>query len=88
MLTGLCAGHGKFELQAINVPVEVCGMQVCPNDIIHMDENGAVKFPREYLEDVLERVKRLSEIESKRQKLLSQTKDGDEIDKIMTGLYD
>ena len=46
MLTGLCAGHGKFELQAISVPVEVCGMQVCPNDIIHMDENGQSNSPR------------------------------------------
>ena len=59
MLTGVTAGHGDFSLKAVNVPVHVCGMDVCPGEIIHMDENGAVKFPREVLPRVLELVKKL-----------------------------
>lgn len=88
MLTGTCAGHGDFELQGLNVPVEVCGMRVCPGEIIHIDESGAVKFPYEYLDDVLERVKKLQKIESNRQKLMAQATSGAEIDKIMSGQYD
>ena len=32
-------------VQSVNVPVSVGGMDVAPGDLIHMDENGAVKFP-------------------------------------------
>lgn len=87
MLTGVCAGHGTFTLQAINDPVEVCGMNVCPGDIIHMDENGAVKFPREYLDDVLERATKLREAEGKMQAMLVKAKTGAEIDRILSGQY-
>jgi regulator of RNase E activity RraA len=31
-------------VQSVNVPVSVGGMDVAPGDLIHMDENGAVKF--------------------------------------------
>jgi 4-hydroxy-4-methyl-2-oxoglutarate aldolase len=88
MLTGICAGHGDFALQAVNVPVEICGMDVCPGEIVHMDENGAVKFPREKLDDVLTRAQRLQIIEATKQKLMSQTHDAEKIAKIMIGLYD
>ena len=88
MLTGVTAGHGDFALHGLNSPVNVCGMDVCTGDIIHMDESGAVKFPREYLDDVLERVKNLSEIEGKRQALLAKATSGEEVDKIMGGMYD
>ena len=46
MLGGVTAGHGEMAVQAVNVPVSVGGMDVAPGDLIHMDENGAVKFPR------------------------------------------
>lgn len=87
MLTGVCAGHGTFTLQAINDPVEICGMMVSQGDIIHMDENGAVKFPREYLDDVLERVTKLRESEEKKQAILAKAKSGAEIDSILSGQY-
>ena len=41
MLTGVCAGHGAFSVKAVNVPVSICGMDVAPGEIVHMDENGA-----------------------------------------------
>jgi len=88
MLTGVAAGHGDFSLEAVNVPVEICGMEVAAGDIVHMDENGAMKFPPEYLDGILERCGRLQQIESKRQKLMSETGDLSEIIKILTGLYD
>ncbi|GMG95347.1 RraA family protein [Tepidimicrobium xylanilyticum] len=88
MLTGVTAGHGKFALQSINTAVEVCGMAVAPGEIIHMDENGAVKFPSEYVDEVIIRAEKLQAIEIKRQKLMRKTDEVEEIIKIMSGVYD
>ena len=88
MLTGVACGHGDFDIEAINVPVDICGMMVAPGEIIHMDENGACKFPRENLEDVLVRVKKLQKIEAARQAKMRATSDPEELGKIMSGLYD
>ena len=120
MLTGVCAGHGKFAVHAVNTPVEICGMMVAPGhlpvedgedlkpmpqiviivdeladlmmvapgDIVHMDENGAVKFPAKYIDEVISKAKDLQAIESKRQKMMRETTDVEELIKIMSGLYD
>lgn len=53
LLGGVTAGHGEMAVQAVNVPVSVGGMDVAPGELIHMDENGAVKFPADKLEAVL-----------------------------------
>jgi 4-hydroxy-4-methyl-2-oxoglutarate aldolase len=45
------------------VPVRIAGMDVAPGEIIHMDENGAVKFPADKLEVVLNNAKALIEKE-------------------------
>ncbi len=45
IMTGVTSGHGNLAVRAVNVPVSVAGMDVAPGDIIHMDENGACKFP-------------------------------------------
>lgn len=60
LLTGISPGHGDQVVYAVNVPVSICGMDVAPGEIIHMDENGAVKFPANRLADVLENVKKLA----------------------------
>ena len=75
----------ELAVQAINVPVNVAGMDICPGEIIHMDENGAVKFPREHLPDVLERVKKLLDIEKIRMDKLKKTTTVEQIVKIMSG---
>lgn len=87
MLTGVCAGHGPFVIQEINSPVAICGMDVCPGDIIHMDENGAVKFPSEYLEQVASLCKSLHKWESRKQKLLSEHHSPEILAKIMADQY-
>ena len=45
LITGTSPGHGAFSVKAVNVPVRLCGMDVAPGEIVHMDENGACKFP-------------------------------------------
>ncbi|MCL2478451.1 MAG: hypothetical protein FWF22_03055 [Treponema sp.] len=86
MLTGVCAGHGDFSIKAVNVPVNICGMDIAPGEIIHMDENGAVKFPRDVLPKVLENVKKLLANEALMQsKVAAAAGDIEKIIRIMKG---
>lgn len=67
LVTGVSPGHGDMAVQAVNVPVSICGMDVAPGEIIHMDENGAVKFPADRADDVLNNVQELEKRESELQ---------------------
>lgn len=87
MLTGTTAGHGPMAVKAVNVPVEICGMDVCPGEVVHMDENGAVKFPRRYLREVLERCRTLGREEAKKMAMMASTDDPDLIAQYMRGQY-
>ena len=66
LLSGVSAGHGDFAVQAVNTPVSIAGMDVAPGEIVHMDENGACKFPASQLENVLTNVRALLEQEDHR----------------------
>jgi len=88
MLTGVTPGHGAFSVKAVNVPVNICGMDICPGDIIHMDENGAVKFPGDCVGDVLDRALRLQAQEQTRQARMAASGDVEEIIRIMNGFED
>ncbi len=70
LLGGVTAGHGEMAVQAVNVPVSVGGMDVAPGEIIHMDENGAVKFPADKAAAVLANAKALLADEDGRLKAL------------------
>lgn len=85
MLTGVCAGHGNFSVGAVNVPVNVCGMDVAPGEIIHMDENGAVKFPADKIDQVADLAARLAEVEKKRMADIRACKTAEEIIRVMGG---
>lgn len=87
MVTGTTAGHGPMAVKAVNVPVEICGMDVCPGEIVHMDENGAVKFPRSYLKAVLERCRALQKEETEKMAMLASTSDPDRLARYMKGQY-
>ena len=63
---GICAGHGPQAIQAVQVPVSISGMDVAPGEIVHLDENGAVKFPADRLEEVVTNAKALLEKEDDR----------------------
>ena len=64
MLSGVTAGHGEMAVQSVNVPVSIGGMDVAPGELIHMDENGAVKFPAQHLAAVVENAKKTLEKEA------------------------
>lgn len=79
LLSGITPGHGDQAVHAVNVPVSISGMDVAPGEIIHMDENGAVKFPANRLGDVLENVKALAEREGALQDRVKKATNIDEV---------
>ena len=88
MLTGVCAGHGDFNIHAINTPVDICGMEVMPGEIVHMDENGAVKFTAGYMEEFVGRCGCLAAHEAGKQKLLSEHHDAETLARILSDNYE
>ncbi len=64
LLGGVTAGHGEMAVHAVNVPVSVGGMDVAPGELIHMDENGAVKFPADKAAQVLENARKMLDAEA------------------------
>jgi regulator of RNase E activity RraA len=85
MLSGITPGHGNMAVYAVNVPVSVASMDVGPGEIIHMDENGACKFPADKIEAVLTRVKALRDEEETRIGRLRQAKSAAEVRAIFGG---
>ena len=79
MLTGVTPGHGDFSVKAVNVPVSVCSMDVCPGEIIHMDENGACKFPVSRIEEVVALCEKLAE---KERKQMEEMRNANDISKV------
>ena len=72
-------------LHAVNIPVSVGGMDVAPGEVIHMDENGACKFPPDKLEAVLTNVKALQKEEEERITKLRSASSAAEVRAIFSG---
>ena len=85
MLSGITAGHGAQAVHAVNVPVSVGGMDVAPGEIIHIDENGAVKFPADKLEAVLDKVRALQVEETERMAQMKKASSAAELRAIFGG---
>ena len=85
LLGGGTPGHGTTAIHAVNVPVSVGGMDVAPGEIIHMDENGAVKFPADKLEAVLDKVRALQEEEAGRMAQMKKASSAAELRAIFGG---
>jgi regulator of RNase E activity RraA len=79
MMTGVTAGHGNMAIKAVNVPVSIAGMDVAPGEIIHMDENGACKFPAERMAEVLKNVEQLVKNEEAQRQRVMATKNLEEL---------
>lgn len=86
MLSGITPGHGEMAVHAVNVEVTVAGMDVEPGDIIHMDENGACKFPASRLHDVLANSKQLQREEEERMARLRSATTAEQIKHILEDL--
>ena len=85
LISGVTPGHGDMAVHAVNVPVSVAGMDVAPGEIIHMDEDGAVKFPANKLEAVLTNVRALQKQEAERIGRVLKAKTAQEVRAIFAG---
>jgi regulator of RNase E activity RraA len=85
MLTGVCASHGTFSISAINVPVSVCGMDVAPGEIIHLDESGAIKFPADRLGEVIMLSERLEKSEIRKAANIKKSRTAEQLARAFTG---
>ena len=79
LLGGVTAGHGEMAIQAVNVPVSVGGMDVAPGEIVHMDENGAVKFPAVHAPAIVKNARAMLDDEASRLVLLRKAKTAAEV---------
>ena len=85
LLSGVTPGHGDQAVHAVNVPVSVGGMDVAPCEIIHMDENGACKFPANKLEAVVENATALQKEEEERIMAFKSASSAEEVRAILSG---
>ena len=86
LLSGISPGHGDMAVHEVNVGVSVAGMDVEPGDIIHMDENGACKFPASSLHDVLVNSRKLMLEEEERMARLRSAATAEEVKRILEDL--
>lgn len=86
MVSGISPGHGPMAVHAVNVEVSVAGMDVEPGDIIHMDENGACKFPASRLHDVVENSRKLQQQEEERMARLRSATTAEQVRRILEDL--
>ena len=69
----MVTGKERVEVDAVNVPVAISGVQVRPGDIILGDDSGALCIPKEVAEQVLEIAKGIEDTE---QKIIAEIKKG------------
>ena len=85
LLSGITAGHGDMAVHSVNAPVHIAGMDVSPGEIIHMDENGACKFPADRLEEVVTNVKALLADEEEKMARIRKATSAAQIREAMSG---
>lgn len=54
---------GRTEIKAVNIPVKYGGVMINPGDIIVGDDDGIVVIPRDRIVEVLERAKKIDDLE-------------------------
>ncbi len=85
LLGGVTAGHGAMGVMAVQVPVSISSMDVAPGELVHMDENGAVKFPADKMEQVLANARAMLDKEATQIAALRQAKTAAEVRAAMSG---
>lgn len=66
-------GKDRVEVDAVNIPVSISGINVKPGDLIVADENGALRIPLEIAEAVFEKA---ISIEEKENAIINDVKSG------------
>jgi len=69
----MVTGKERVQVDQVNMPVAISGVQVRPLDIILADESGAVCIPYNRAEEILAAAKHIEEVE---QKIIAEVKNG------------
>ena len=69
----MVTGKERVQVDAVNCPVAISGVQVRPGDIILGDESGVICIPREKAEEILEIARHIEEVE---QKIIAEVRNG------------
>ncbi|MBE6111227.1 MAG: RraA family protein [Erysipelotrichaceae bacterium] len=69
----MVTGKERVQVDQVNMPVAISGVQVRPLDIILADESGAVCIPYNRAEEILAVAKHIEEVE---QKIIAEVKNG------------
>jgi 4-hydroxy-4-methyl-2-oxoglutarate aldolase len=62
---GAVASHAYFRIVRVGVPIQVLGMAIRPDDVLHGDENGLIVVPREGMDQLPAAVDAVCKRESK-----------------------
>jgi 4-hydroxy-4-methyl-2-oxoglutarate aldolase len=71
---GAVASHANFHIVRVGVPIQVCGLVIQPQDLLHGDLNGLIQIPKEALADLPDAV---ASVRAKERRILELTKDPD-----------
>lgn len=74
MIPGTIASTAPSVIYELNGKVEVAGMEVVPGDIVHMDSDGAIRFPADMLEQVIAAAIEESDAEEDTNKIIGTCK--------------
>lgn len=69
----MVTGKERVEVDAVNIPVAVSGVQIRPGDILFGDDSGVVVIPVEKAEEVVSLAESIEETE---QKIIAEVKNG------------
>lgn len=69
----MVTGKERVEVDSVNIPVAISGVQVRPGDLILGDDSGALCIPAEKAEEILKIAKTIEETE---QKIIAEVKNG------------
>lgn len=70
-----------FETVGLQIPVEICGVQIRPNDLVIMDSTGVIVVPEEHIFQVAEETEK---IKLREERMISLIKDGVSLQKART----
>ncbi len=69
----MVTGKDRVEVDAVNIPVAVSGVQVAPGDIILGDDSGVISIPASHAEAILDKAEQIDQTESR---ILEEVKKG------------
>ncbi|MEJ2009675.1 MAG: RraA family protein [Acidobacteriota bacterium] len=69
---GAVASHANFHIVRVGVPIQVMGLVIRPQDILHGDQNGLIQIPKEAAEGLKEAVE---SVRTRERRLMDLAKD-------------